>query len=245
MSFECRDAKDQKIINPNNPDSDGEGRILPISKELVKQLCARWSPESAATVPMLTYWQKDKFTLDAWPGLNGSIIGVQQRAFDLYWCIKCGVLTGGCCLGIGTAGVNGPACFGTDRYLDWNPVYKEGQSPSHMTWEPDHQENPFVEGVFDMVMLNHVFEHLDNQDDVLRMLLKLVRVGGYVCMVMPDMHYVPKNCDPSHTTEFTAEEFYVWLAEQKREQGDLEFSIFEHNTFQNNFAFNTVLQRTE
>ena len=244
MPFEDQDAKGQMIINPNTPGSDGEDRILPISEELVKKLCARWSPESAAAVPMLTYWQKDKFTPEAWPGLNGSILGVQQRAFDLYWCIREGVLTSGCCLGIGTAGVNGPACFGTDRYRDWNPVYESGQSPPHMTWEPDHHENPFVEGVFDMVMLNHVFEHMDNQEDVLHTLLRLIRIGGYVCMVMPDMHYVAKGCDISHTTEFTAEEFYVWLDRAAKNDVCLPFDIFEHNTFQNNFAFNTVLQRT-
>ena len=218
----------RRIIEPN----------LRVSDDVAKRITDRWSPNTWEIVPGLRYWEIPTGRYMDQPGQN---VGHSQRAFDMYWGIKAGVESGGVCLGVGTAGVNGPATFGTDLYTNWNPVYKTGQGVPNMLWNVS-DAMPFCAGTFDAVISNHSFEHFPQQGAVINKLFGLLRQGGVLCIVMPDMAFLPRGqLDASHTHEFTATEFLEWLPENLT---SCPWAYVEHNTLDNHFSFNTVLQRT-
>ena len=84
------------------------------------------------------------------------------------------------------------------------------------------------------------------QQDVLLEAFRVLLPDGYICIIQPDMTFSRRGgIDPTHTTEWSADEFLLWL------QGDFAtaceskygFEIYAHNTLGNSFSFDTVLRK--
>ena len=71
----------------------------------------------------------------------------------------------------------------------------------------------FKDKMFDFVYASHVLEHLKSPLEAIEEWLRVVKVGGYVIIITPDMLYVPTkgmaNGDPQHK--------YDWKREEVRE----------------------------
>ena len=223
------DSKDQIVI-PRRDIS----QALSVPDDLLHRMCDSWSPDTLEKIPGLRYW--DVQSEDRFYASPTNLVGHQQRAFDFYWSVKLGVERGGCCLGVGTAGVNGPATLGTDKYPGTDPCFMP-----HMLWCPDAEESPFLPASFEGLLLNHVFEHFEDQEQTLRGLMRLLRIEGCLCMILPDMAFLQRGeTDPTHTREFAAQEFYDWL---EGDRTGCVYDIIEFNTLDNHFSFNVVLRR--
>ncbi len=212
---------------------------LLIPESMAKYLSDQVSPGTWDLLPGLRYWnmigeQRDYSSLK-------NQVGHQQRAFDLYWTIKCGIDVGRVILGLGSAGVMCPGMLTTDKFNGYSPDYNTDYAYSHMAVDAD-LSLPFHDDVFGGVVTNHVFEHLLNQELCFREMLRVTRPGGKVALIMPDMAHHPRNTiDPSHTYEFSADEFLEWLEDHRPDFPP--FEILEHNTLDNKFSFNTVVER--
>jgi len=168
--------------------------------------------------------------------------GYMQRAFDFYWSIREGTQQGRIFLGVGTSSVISPSTLGTDKYCGETPNverYVEQGFP-HFRMDAD-KPFPFYDGQFGGVMFNHVFEHLNNQEQALKEALRVTVERGVVCVLTPDMTHNGRGLiDSTHTREFSADEFLQWV----EGLNDMpEYEIVEHNTLDNDFSFNTVLRR--
>jgi len=187
-------------------------------------------------VPGFRYWELGEQRKMNKPN---NLCGGQQRAFDFYWCILKGVQRGKLFLGLGSGGVDGPSSFGTDKFCGVQSHPDLGVNGyAHMVVDAD-QPLPFFDCKFAGVMAQHIFEHLHNSEQALREMVRVVEMGGYVCIVMPDMAFMQRcRTDPTHVHEFSSDGFLEFV-----EQLQLPCEIIEHNTFDNAFSFNTVLKR--
>jgi DNA modification methylase len=68
--------------------------------------------------------------------------------------------------------------------------------------------------------------------------LRVLKNKGKICIVMPDKKYGPFG-DPGHVSECTAEEFKDILMKIPN------IKILEHDTFKNNFSYNTVIEKIQ
>lgn len=194
-------------------------------------------------VPGFQYWGMNERRKMNRPD---NICGYQQRAFEFYWAVRGCVQMCKMGLSLGSGGIGSPGVFTTDKFNGEIPnqeMYNNNQN-SMMEINADVVPYPFLDGVFGIVVLNHSLEHFNNQLDVLRECLRIMVHDGYICMIQPDMSFMGRNCtDPTHTREYCADEFYNLLEELRKMDKAIPFEIVEHNTFDNAFSFNTVLQR--
>jgi len=218
---------------------DEAGRAeLPFSDAQLRAMIANCSEYVIDRVPRLEYWECGENRKMCYPD---NITGCVQRAFDFYWTIRHGVARGKIFYAPGAGGIVGPATFCSDRLCGEhsNPDHAGRYGNVHM----QHDENnplPFFDGLFAGVTANHVLEHLLNQEQAVHEWLRITEVTGYVCIVMPDITHNPRgHLDPTHTREFSADEFYEWLTALSLPA----YKIVEFNTFDNNFSYNVVLQR--
>jgi len=170
--------------------------------------------------------------------------GRQQRAWDFYWAIRQGTQHGGICLGIGSGSIRAPSTLMTDKFNGTSPNSERYPSPngnSTMHLDVDKIPWPFFDKQFCAVISNHSFEHFNRQPEVLREAFRVLRPGGCVCLLQPDMTFCGKgNVDPTHTREHYGDGFLSWITEEL----DLpEFEIVCHNTLDNSFSFDTVLRK--
>lgn len=214
-------------------------------------LCAEFmhpiSSQITEIVPGLRYWEMTQEQREYTNERN--IVGYQQRAWDFYWCVREGMDRGQILLGIGTAGVQAPACFTTDKYAgvavhpDYGSPSGQPYAPAHMVLNADVFPWPFMDGMFGGVISNHAFEHILNQEAALLEMFRVTKPGGVVAIVMPDMTYHPRGgTDKSHTHEFSADEFFEWF-NLVLEESPYKYDVIEHNTFANKFSFNTVFRK--
>lgn len=196
------------------------------------------SDEVITHVPGFRYWEMSDVRKMS---ISDNKCGYQQRAFDFYWTIREGTQRGRIFLGIGTSTSIGPSTLGTDKFCGVSPDtrrYPEQGYP-HMQLDAD-EPLPFFDEQFGGVIANHVFEHLRDQAQALREFLRVTKKEGVVCIVMPDATHCSRGCvDPTHTREFSADEFINWIKTIELPS----YEVIEHNTFDNDFSFNTVLRR--
>lgn len=210
---------------------------------LLIRLGAKWSHEVIQYVPGFEYWRMHPQVRDYRNPQNR--VGHQQRAFDFYWATRLCALNGRIGLGIGTTECIGICTFGTDKFCGVSPDptrYGDSYGYPHMQVDANNPL-PFYDGKFASVFCNHVIEHLDNPWFSIGEMLRVTDSGGVVCIVTPDMtHNRRGTIDPTHTYEFSADQFY---AEWQREKSSLPaHELIEHNTFDNNFSFNVVLRKS-
>lgn len=169
-----------------------------------------------------------------------NITGHQQRTFNVWWAIEqCGK-TGSIGLELGSGGVHTPWCLSTDVYAtDQHPVYGGGCHP-HMVLQGDARL-PFEDGSFNLVLANHVVEHLAGDVRAhLRDWLRVLKPGGVLAVVLPDQQYVDVLAiDRDHKHAWTAGQFHDQVLEALFETATLE----EFNTFKNNFSYNAVMRK--
>ena len=223
----------------------GSQENLLISDDLLHVLCANHSEGTLINVPQMAYWRLGD---DRKMNRPVNICGYQQRAFDFYWCLRALVDHAAVAVSIGAGGIGAPNCLLTDKYNGTPPPEENNRygepgaeySYSNMFLDAD-ESWPYYDRQFGAVIFNHSFEHLDRQEHALQEALRVTRTDGYVCIVMPDMTYNERGAiDKSHTVEWTADDFHIWLSEKFV---GFNAQIIEHNTFDNAFSFNTVLRR--
>lgn len=210
------------------------------SEEQLTIMAAPWSSSVIGAVPGFRYWDIP----DGRQRMSQSenCCGDQQRAFDFYWAIRCGVQQGGILLGVGSTTIAGPATFGTDKNCGVSPHARYGSEYGypHMYMDAD-VPFPFYDKQFFGCACNHAIEHMRNPAFTVAEMLRVTRPGGMVCIITPDMAYSARgNIDPTHTVEFAADEFWDML---HSDYPFPEFDVFEFNTLANDFSFNVVLQR--
>lgn len=110
---------------------------------------------------------------------------------------------------------------------------------------------PFKDGELDYITSIHSFEHFDDQHGLLKEWLRVVRVGGIIGIVHPDIQYTKKqntiidnpglkeNPYNKHWHENTAET----LEKQLREWEDLRFRIIDRGVACQNWSFYLIIEK--
>lgn len=178
-----------------------------------------------------------------------NIVGHQQRAFVIYWAMRehervkewdeeigIGIGTG---MGIepGCGQAISPFCIGTDFYAGSNHPQYGGAYWPHVRCMGEIL--PFKDEMFDFIVSHHSLEHMKDTLGTLREWLRVLRSEGKIAIVMPDKNYGPFG-DKGHVSEMTADEFKKILDRLVQEN---KIRIIEHDTFKNNFSYNTVIEK--
>ncbi len=117
-----------------------------------------------------------------------------------------------------------------------------GKSPE---WVFDEKDGlPFKEGTLDGIIASHCLEHIENPIQTLNEWIKLVKVGGRIILIVPDVNFTPKmgteGCDPTHLWDFTTESFKSEILDKL----DKDFlNILYHAQIGNNWSFITVIEK--
>jgi len=219
---------------------------LVYSEEELQRMTLECASDVLNSVPGFKYWALcDDRKMDR----PNNICGHQQRAFDFYWSIRCGVQRGKLTLGIGTGSCISPGQFGIDRFCglmeeadnkDCYPEYIKDNGFPHLMLDAD-EPLPFFDNKFAAVISNHSLEHLNYQEQALKEWFRVTEEEGYICIITPDMTFNQRGCvDPTHTHEFSVDEFWNWINSIQ----DLPaFEIVALNTLDNAFSFDAVLQK--
>lgn len=105
----------------------------------------------------------------------------------------------------------------------------------------DGRELPFKDQTLDFVASIHSIEHIDDTVAVLKEWVRVLKVGGYLCLVVPDKNFVPNmgqpGSDPTHCHDFSPEEFRAMVASL----GNLE--IVQFNTIHDRWSFDLVARK--
>lgn len=168
-----------------------------------------------------------------------NIVGYQQRAFIVHWCLK-GAENGGIGLDVGCGSVVDPYCLGIDRYGRGEKDDYGGECKPHMVLRAD-KPLPFEPNSFGFLVANHALEHCYDTFWTLKEWLRIVKPNGIIALVLPDAKYGGADQDPNHKASFSAQEFKTQILEPLVEEGITE--IIEFDTFKNNFSFNVVLKK--
>ena len=176
---------------------------------------------------------------------SDNFCGHQQRAFEFYWALRA-LQDCAPAVSVGAGAIGAPNTITTDKYNGRPPEndggrYGAGYGFSCMEMDAD-EVWPFHDKQFGAVFFNHSFEHLRDQSSALAEALRVLKTDGWVCIIMPDMTYSGRGCiDPTHTREWSGDEFLAWLREGNSEWAP--FVVETHNTLDNAFSFDTVLRR--
>lgn len=85
---------------------------------------------------------------------------------------------------------------------------------------------PVDDESFDFVVAQHVLEHFEDQDKALKEWLRIIKKGGYILIIYPDVTHTGKQLPPEenpdlkshpynkHYHEKSYTEFLTWLAER-------------------------------
>jgi len=161
-----------------------------------------------------------------------NIAGYQQRAFMVYWAIEwCGKK-------------NEPGIeFGSGGCFEPYVINTDMRPGSHMQINCESHEDlkQFKNGEFNLILTNHVMEHLSS--DIERLFrgewLRILKPGGIIAGVVPDAQYGDvMSYDPDHKQCWTAHEFRALL----EKMGDV-LELIEIDTFNNHFSFNFVTKK--
>lgn len=114
-------------------------------------------------------------------------------------------------------------------------------------------KTPFKDGEFDYVCSIHSFEHLKDAKTTLTEWLRIVKVGGIIGIVHPDIRYTKKqnpevdnpglreNPYNRHYHEHDNESFMVMLTEW----GDLPFSVVDYGMACSSWSFYAIIKKTK
>jgi SAM-dependent methyltransferase len=99
--------------------------------------------------------------------------------------------------------------------LDIDP----GLAPD-VVWDLDQFPYPFPDDTFDIVVCEHVIEHLQNVIGVMEELHRVSRPGGRVWVRVPHFSSLNFNTDPTHMHAFSSRSFnYLCIGESELRYG--------------------------
>jgi len=105
-------------------------------------------------------------------------------------------------------------------------------------------ELPFKEKTLDGIIASHCLEHIVNPIQALNEWIKLVKVGGRIILVIPDVNFTPKmnteGCDPTHKHDWVVETFRKEILDNLDKN---VFKILHHAQIGNNWSFLTILEK--
>jgi len=108
----------------------------------------------------------------------------------------------------------------------------------------DKEGLPFKEGSLDGVIASHCLEHIENPIETLDEWIKLIKIGGRIILVIPDVNFTPKmnteGCDPTHKHDWVIESF------RKEVLDNLDktvFKILHHAQIGNRWSFLTIIEK--
>ncbi|KKW13276.1 MAG: hypothetical protein UY48_C0003G0098 [Candidatus Gottesmanbacteria bacterium GW2011_GWB1_49_7] len=196
-----------------------------------------------------------------------NLIGYWQRAVDVFWAMEMCVKSGSIGISLGSAGVPCPGCLTTDvrvglpaHYPETMPVAERSLLQGHIRLDagentpyfmrhdsicnddhPTYGLGIFPDGVFSLVLANHVVEHIAAPlEQTLESWGRLLRSGGVMALVVPE-HCPPRmdvfKIDPDHKHAWTAEQFLV------EAQRVTSLEVIEHKLQDTRFSFVTVLRK--
>ena len=76
-----------------------------------------------------------------------------------------------------------------------------------VVWDLNRFPYPFENGAFDLVVCEHVIEHLQNVISVMEELHRVTRAGGRVLIRVPHFSSLNFNTDPTHVHAFSSRSF--------------------------------------
>lgn len=91
-------------------------------------------------------------------------------------------------------------------------------NPERWAWADlacDAHALPFADGCLDSVVSNHVVPHLHNPLGALREMARVLKPGGVMSHVIPDLRYAPRRIEPMYPF---AHQHHVW-------EGPLAFGL--------------------
>lgn len=110
---------------------------------------------------------------------------------------------------------------------------------------------PLPDESLDYIVAQHVFEHIENQQDTLVEWLRVLKKGGFILIIHPDVEYtgiqkppdddpnLPKNLYNKHYHERTLEQFIEFIVPLER----LGFHLVDSGIAQENWSFYVILRK--
>ena len=221
--------------------------------QLVDKPYSEWTDEDVAGIAtgheyILEYytaydWRRPKVPHERERMSSGdsNICGHQQRAFNVALALQHLFLTGEVGLEIGSMGVKTPWCLDTDGRAGKRSTYDVRHFVGGKMLLDGGKPLPFMDECFNLVLANHVLEHI--QEDPVSVLLEWLRVtkpGGVVGIVVPDNAHVDvRAVDRTHCHAWSAKAFKADVLSRLADVAEVR----SFDTFDNNFSFEAILVR--
>ncbi len=126
--------------------------------------------------------------------------------------------------------------------LDINPRLEPD-----VVWDLNVFPYPFEDSRFDLVVCEHVIEHLDHVISVMEELHRVTRAGGRVLVRVPHFSSLNFNTDPTHVHAFSSRSFDYLCVDTPFERYDYSTAKFRklvgRMDMQPHTAFNKALMR--
>ncbi len=95
-----------------------------------------------------------------------------------------------------------------------------------VVWDLNQFPYPFEDSRFDMVVCEHVIEHLDHVISVMEELHRVTRAGGKVLVRVPHFSSLNFNTDPTHVHAFSSRSFDYLCVDTPFERYDYSTAKF-------------------
>ena len=103
---------------------------------------------------------------------------------------------------------------------------------------------PFKENSLDGIIASHCLEHVENPIYTLDKWIKIVKAGGRIILVIPDVNFTPKmrtpEADPTHLHDWTPGTFKEEILDHISRD---TFNILHHAQIGNSWSFLTILEK--
>lgn len=112
-------------------------------------------------------------------------------------------------------------------------------------WVFDEKDGlPFKEKTLDGIIASHCLEHIKYPIKALNEWIKLIKVGGRLILVIPDVNFTPRmntpEADPSHLHDWTPETFKQEILDKLDKN---LFNILHHKQIGNRWSFLTIIEK--
>jgi len=107
----------------------------------------------------------------------------------------------------------------------------------------EKEELPFRDESLDYFILSHIVEHFENPLMTLRKLLKKLKKGGNLLLIIPNSNFTPKmgsaEANKEHKWDFTPESFKVQIADKLADATE----SFSYNRLENKWSFEAFFKK--
>jgi len=114
---------------------------------------------------------------------------------------------------------------------------------------------PFADNIFDWISCIHTLEHLNNPNNFLLECLRVLKAGGLLGLIIPDVRFVQKigerGGDITHKFDWTPETFIKFLGEHrdimkeyyKDKTNQYGWELYQYDTLKNDWSFEVILRK--